>query len=72
MFSNRRRKHPGHLFHGLQATAADGPTMPPAEVVWSKNSCGLAVVILQEAAQSLLAAHAALTAADNFLIPRKQ
>jgi len=35
--------------------------------VWSKNSCGLAVVILQEAAQSLLAAHAALKAADNFL-----
>ena len=45
---------------------------PPRIPAWSKNSCGLAVIILQEAAQSLLAAHAALTAADNFLIPRKQ
>jgi len=30
------------------------------------------VVILQEAAQSLFAAHATLPAADDFLIPRKQ
>jgi hypothetical protein len=40
--------------------------------VWSKYSCGPAVVILQEAAQSLFAAHATLPAADDFLIPWKQ
>jgi hypothetical protein len=42
------------------------------ESVWSKYSCGPAVVILQEAAQSLFAAHAACTAADYFLLPWKQ
>jgi hypothetical protein len=40
--------------------------------VWSKYSCGLAVVILQEAAQSLFAAHAARNAADVFLLAWKQ
>jgi len=40
--------------------------------VWSKYSCGLAVVILQEAAQSLFAAQTARTASDDFLIPWKQ
>ena len=32
----------------------------PHHPVWSKKSCGLPVVVLQEAAQSLLAAHFAI------------
>ena len=32
------------------------------DAVWSKKSCGLPVVVLQEAAQSLLAAHFAIAA----------
>ena len=31
------------------------------DAVWSKKSCGLPVVVLQEAAQSLLAAYFAIT-----------
>ena len=35
-------------------------TETPPHPVWSKNSCGSPVVVLQEAAQSLFAAHSAI------------
>src|SRR6266849_10007244 len=40
--------------------------------VWSKKSCGLPVVVLQEAAQSLLAAHFAIAATHPLFSPWKK
>src|ERR1700747_209046 len=45
----------------------------PFDGVWSKKSCGLPVVVLQEAAQSLLAAHFAIAATHPlFSLGKKQ
>src|SRR5260370_40643495 len=59
--SNAFRRMPSGCRH-VQVANAFRPAarVPRRASVWSKKSCGLPVVVLQEAAQSLLAAHFAI------------